>query len=175
MGCLGHLHKWGVRPQGRDKQWVVSFLDEATLPRPCSATHRCTVNNSTPPPCLSQNSPVVRWPEIQPAERSQLESACYVVAHQKQQLLGLLGEEPREVGLLVADRPEQLVLVAPVERRLPDQHLVEQDAEGPPVHAVRVLHPLDDLGEGGMCEVSISTSCQKLSALLARLCPEIHF
>ena len=54
-------------------------------------------------------------------------------------MLGLLGEEPGEVGLLVADGPEQLVLVAPVEGGLPDQHLVEQDAEAPPVDAVGVL------------------------------------
>ena len=70
---------------------------------------------------------------------------CMLPAHQKQQLLGLLGEEAGEVGLLVADRPEQLVLVATVERRLPDQHLVEEDAKGPPVHAVAVLQALDDL------------------------------
>ena len=88
-----------------------------------------------------------------------------MLPHQEQQLFRLLGEESWEVSLLVADRPEQLVLVAPVERRLTDQHLVEEDAEGPPVHAVRVLHPLDDLSEGGMREVSISTSCQKLSTL----------
>ena len=73
---------------------------------------------------------------------------CCCVApytHQHQQLLGLLGEEAGEVGLLVADRPEQLVLVAAVEGRLADEHLVEEDTEGPPVHAVGVLHPLDDL------------------------------
>ena len=92
---------------------------------------------------------------------------CMLPAHQKQQLLGLLGEEAGEVSLLVADRPEQLVLVATVERRLPDQHLVEEDAKGPPVHAVRVLHPLDDLSEGGMCEVSIST-------YLVKSCPPSH-
>ena len=53
----------------------------------------------------------------------------------------MFGEE----GLLVADRPEELVLVAAVERRLAHHHLVQQDPERPPVHAVRVLHALDNL------------------------------
>ena len=39
----------------------------------------------------------------------------------------------------------QYAEVLPVERRLADQHLVEQHAEAPPVHAVGVLHTLDDL------------------------------
>ena len=39
----------------------------------------------------------------------------------------------------------QYAEVLPVERRLADEHLVEQHAEAPPVHAVGVLHTLDDL------------------------------
>ena len=68
--------------------------------------------------------------------------------HQLQDVFGLAAEEPREVGLLVADGPEELVLVAAVEGRLPDHHLVEEDAERPPVHAVRVLQALNDLKWG---------------------------
>ena len=62
-------------------------------------------------------------------------------------MLGLPGEESGEVWLLIADRPEQLVFVAPVERRLANEHLVQQHAEAPPVDAVRVLHAFDDLKE----------------------------
>ena len=62
--------------------------------------------------------------------------------HQLQDVFGLPTQEPGEVGLLVADGPEELVLVAAVEGRLPDHHLVEEDAERPPVHAVRVLQTL---------------------------------
>ena len=60
-------------------------------------------------------------------------------------MLGLPAQEPREVGLLVADGPEELVLVAAVEGRLTDHHLVEEDAERPPVDAVGVLQTLYDL------------------------------
>ena len=72
------------------------------------------------------------------------------LTHQQQNLFCLLGEKAGEVGLLVADGPEQLILVAPVEGRLPDKHLVQEDTEAPPVHTVRVLHPLDDLDREGM-------------------------
>ena len=65
--------------------------------------------------------------------------------YQLQEVLGLPAHEARVVRLLVADGPEELVLVAAVEGRLPDQHLVQEDPERPPVHAVRVLQPLDDL------------------------------
>ena len=65
--------------------------------------------------------------------------------YQLENVFRLPAEEPREVGLFVADRPEQFVLVTAVEGRLADQHLVEQHAEGPPVHAVRVVEAFDDL------------------------------
>ena len=61
-------------------------------------------------------------------------------------MLGLPGEEPGEVGLLIADGPEQFVLVTAVEGRLTDQHLVQEDAKGPPVHTVGVLQTFNDLG-----------------------------
>ena len=68
--------------------------------------------------------------------------------HQLQHVLCLPAQEPRVVGLLVADGPEELVLVAAVEGRLPDHHLVEEDAERPPVDAVGVLQALYDLPFG---------------------------
>ena len=59
------MRKWGVRiNSGR----LVSPQQEvATLSRPCTATHQCTPNNS-PPLYVAQNSPGVRWPEIQATE-----------------------------------------------------------------------------------------------------------
>lgn len=58
---------------------------------------------------------------------------------QSQRLLGEIVREPR---YLVADRPEQLVLVAATERRLADEHLVHQHTERPPVDGLIVLLPL---------------------------------
>ena len=60
-------------------------------------------------------------------------------------MLCLSAQEPRVVRLLVADGPEELVLVAAVEGGLADHHLVEEDAERPPVDAVGVLQTLYDL------------------------------
>lgn len=40
---------------------------------------------------------------------------------------------------LIADGPEQLVLVAAAERRLADQHFVQQHAERPPVDGLIVV------------------------------------
>ena len=77
-------------------------------------------------------------------------------------MFGLAAEEPREVGLLVADGPEELVLVAAVEGRLADHHLVEEDAERPPVHAVRVLQTLNDLKLGEKCPEAIHALYCKL-------------
>ena len=68
-----------------------------------------------------------------------------LLEQQQQDVLGLAGEKPREVGGLVTNGPEQLVLVAAVEGALANEHLIEEDAEAPPVHAVGVLHALDDL------------------------------
>lgn len=54
--------------------------------------------------------------------------------------------KPGRVGGVV--RPygqKQLLLVAAVERRLSGQHLVQQDAEGPPVHRAVVLLTQQDL------------------------------
>ena len=71
-------------------------------------------------------------------------------------MLCLPAEEPRVVRLLVADGPEELVLVAAVEGRLADHHLVEEDAERPPVDAVSVLQALYDLPcRGGKYSESI--------------------
>ncbi len=77
---------------------------------------------------------------------SETEHAFWIFySHQLKYVLGLSAEEPGEVWLLVADGPEELVLVASVEGRLPYQHLVQQDSERPPVHTVGVLQAFDDL------------------------------
>ena len=47
--------------------------------------------------------------------------------------------------VVVGDGREQLLLVLAVERRLPDQHLVEQDPESPPVDRLSVRLVVDDL------------------------------
>ena len=65
--------------------------------------------------------------------------------YQDEDGLGLFGEEARVIGLLVADAPEEFVFVAAVEGRLADDHFVEEDAERPPVDALVVLQPFDDL------------------------------
>ena len=65
--------------------------------------------------------------------------------HLHQDLIRLPGEVLRIERLLVADRPEELVLVTAVEGRLPHEHLVQEDPERPPVNAVRILQALDDL------------------------------
>ena len=76
----------------------------------------------------------------------------HTTTHQLQHVLGFPAQEPREVGLLVADGPEELVLVAAVEGRLADHHLVEEDAERPPVDAVGVLQTLYNLSMGKFLE-----------------------
>ncbi|RUS69786.1 hypothetical protein EGW08_022453, partial [Elysia chlorotica] len=46
---------------------------------------------------------------------------------------------------VMEDGVEQIVLVIPMERRLTDEHFVEQDSERPPIHAGIVLVTFDDL------------------------------
>ncbi len=58
---------------------------------------------------------------------------------------GVLVDPARVVRRVVQDAVEQVVLVVPVERRLADQHLVQQHAERPPVHRRVVLPAAQDL------------------------------
>jgi len=51
---------------------------------------------------------------------------------------GLEGQEPRVPHLVVDDAVEHLLLVVSRKRRLPDQHLEDEDAEAPPVDSPRV-------------------------------------
>lgn len=76
---------------------------------------------------------LVRGPRGDPAKSPGL------VPYLHQKVLGLLLEPARVEGTVHADGVEQLLLVLPVEGRLADQHLVEEHAEGPPVHGVVVL------------------------------------
>ena len=64
---------------------------------------------------------------------------------QNQNGFRLFGQEARIVGLFVANAPEELVLVAAVERRLSHHHFVEEDTERPPIDALVVFEPFDDL------------------------------
>lgn len=76
---------------------------------------------------------LVRGPRGDPAKSPGL------VSYLHQKVLGLLLEPARVEGTVHADGVEQLLLVLPVEGRLANQHLVEEHAEGPPVHGVVVL------------------------------------
>lgn len=49
------------------------------------------------------------------------------------------------MGRVHADRLKQLVLVVSVERRLTNEHLIQQDSKGPPVHGEGILLPQQDL------------------------------
>lgn len=61
------------------------------------------------------------------------------------QALGLLGDPPRVVWGVCPDGLEELVFVVALEWRLPDQHLVDQYAERPPVNREGVLLSQQDL------------------------------
>ena len=68
-----------------------------------------------------------------------------VAADLDQDVLGVLGQ-PRGVGRVVgADGLEERLLVLPVEGRLANQHLVQQDPKGPPVDGEGVLLSQQDL------------------------------
>ena len=43
------------------------------------------------------------------------------------------------VGLLIANGPKKFVFITAVERRLPDQHLIQEDSERPPINTESVL------------------------------------
>lgn len=60
-------------------------------------------------------------------------------------MLGLFGEELGKESLLVANRPEKLIFVATVKRRLAQEHFVEQNPKRPPINAIIILQALDDL------------------------------
>lgn len=62
-----------------------------------------------------------------------------------QQILGLLVDPTRIMGRVHADGLKQLVLIVSVERRLTNQHLIQQDSKGPPVHGEGILLTKQDL------------------------------
>lgn len=62
-----------------------------------------------------------------------------------QQVLGLLVDPARIMGRVHADGLKQLVLIVSVERWLTDQHLIQQDSKGPPVHGEGILLTQQDL------------------------------
>lgn len=49
------------------------------------------------------------------------------------------------MGRVHADGLEELVLIVSVERRLTNQHLIQQDSKGPPVHGEGILLTQQDL------------------------------
>lgn len=59
--------------------------------------------------------------------------------------LSFLGHESGELKVIVQDGIEEHILVFSVERRLADQHLKEEDTEGPPVHRRRVFGSFQNL------------------------------
>lgn len=66
-------------------------------------------------------------------------------AHLLQDILGLLGDPAGIMRRVHSDGLEKLVLVVAVEGGLANEHLVEEDSEGPPVHGEGVLLALQDL------------------------------
>ena len=64
------------------------------------------------------------------------------VQQQGDDVHGLLGQKQWKDDTLIANVPQQLVLVGTGEWRLADQHLVEQHTEAPPVHRVVVFDAL---------------------------------
>lgn len=64
-------------------------------------------------------------------------------------VLGVLGEPAGVGGVVSADGQEELLLVVAVERRLANEHLVQQYPERPPVHGAAVLLAEQDLEEKG--------------------------
>lgn len=62
-----------------------------------------------------------------------------------QDVLGVFVKPERVGGVVRPYGLKQLLLVAAVEWRLSGQHLVQQDAEGPPVHRAVVLLTQQDL------------------------------
>lgn len=67
-------------------------------------------------------------------------------SHLLQDILGLLGDPAGIMRRVHTDGLEKLVLIVTVEGGLANEHLVEQDSEGPPVHGEGVLQALQDLG-----------------------------
>lgn len=76
-------------------------------------------------------------PNVQPLRRT--------LTDLDQNVLGVFGEPTRIDGVVCSYGLKQLFLVAAVERRLTDEHLVQQHAERPPVHWAVVLLPQQDL------------------------------
>lgn len=56
-----------------------------------------------------------------------------------QQVLDLLVDPAGIMGSVHADRLKQLILVISMERRLPNQHLIQQDSKRPPVDGEGIL------------------------------------
>lgn len=63
-----------------------------------------------------------------------------------QQVLGLLVDPAGVMGRVHTDGLKELVFIVAMERRLANQHLVQQDSKGPPVHGEGVLLTQQDLG-----------------------------
>ena len=72
---------------------------------------------------------------------------CHQVspAYQHEDIARLDGKEARVVRLLVADGPEEVLLVQAGEGRLANQHFIQKHPERPPVNALVVLLTFDDL------------------------------
>lgn len=96
---------------------------------------------------LSNSCQEIRLPlKTQYGQKERERGSTCCGADPLQQVLGLLVDPARIMGRVHADGLKQLVLVVPVERRLTDQHLVQQDSKGPPVHGEGVLLAQQDLG-----------------------------
>lgn len=60
-------------------------------------------------------------------------------------VLGVLGEPAGVGGVVGADGQEELLLVVAMERRLANEHLIQQHPERPPVYRAAVLLAQQDL------------------------------
>lgn len=82
-----------------------------------------------------------------------------------QNVLCILVQPARVEGVVHADGLEKLLLILAMERGLANEHLVQEDTKGPPVHRGVVLLPQQNLprkrshkGRRKMSDMSFSTS-----------------
>lgn len=83
----------------------------------------------------------MKWPEC----RLCVLNLGWAVTDLDQYVLGVLTEPAGIEGVVCSYGLEQLLFVAAVERRLADEHLVEQHSKRPPVHRAVVLLTQQDL------------------------------
>lgn len=70
---------------------------------------------------------------------------CVSQTHLLHDVLGLLGDPAGIVWRVHPDGLKEFILIITMEGRLTNEHLIEEDPKGPPVHRECVLQALQDL------------------------------